>query len=72
MPTPETYGPIKPISLYGASKLASEALITAWCGTFGAKGGVRPAARFRMEMRDPATGRKISHEYATVTLPEVA
>ena len=37
MPTPETYGPIKPISLYGASKLASEALITAWCGTFEAK-----------------------------------
>ena len=37
MPTPETYGPIKPISLYGASKLASEALISAWCGTFGAK-----------------------------------
>jgi len=37
MPTPETYGPILPISLYGASKLASEALITAWCGTFGAK-----------------------------------
>ena len=40
MPTPETYGPIKPISLYGASKLASEALITAWCGTFGAKSWV--------------------------------
>ncbi len=37
MPTPETYGPVKPISLYGASKLASEALITAWCGTFGFK-----------------------------------
>ena len=37
MPTPETYGPFKPISLYRASKLASEALITAWCGTFGAK-----------------------------------
>jgi len=40
MPTPETYGPIKPISLYGASKLASEALIAAWCGTFGAKSWV--------------------------------
>lgn len=40
MPTPETYGPILPISLYGASKLASEALITAWCGTFGAKSWV--------------------------------
>ena len=35
MPTPETYGPILPISLYGASKLASEALISSWCGTFG-------------------------------------
>ena len=35
MPTPETYGPALPISLYGASKLASEALISAWCGTFG-------------------------------------
>jgi len=38
MPTPEDYGPIVPISLYGASKLASEALITAWAGTFGIKG----------------------------------
>ena len=35
MPTPETYGPALPISLYGASKLASEALISSWCGTFG-------------------------------------
>lgn len=38
MPTPEDYGPILPISLYGASKLASEALITAWAGTFGIQG----------------------------------
>ena len=38
MPTPEDYGPVMPISLYGASKLASEALITAWSGTFGAQG----------------------------------
>jgi len=34
MPTPENYGPLFPISLYGASKLASEALITSWVGTF--------------------------------------
>lgn len=33
-PTPETYGPLLPISLYGASKLSSEALISAYCGTF--------------------------------------
>jgi UDP-glucose 4-epimerase len=38
MPTPESYGPVVPISLYGASKTASEALITAWVGTFGACG----------------------------------
>jgi UDP-glucose 4-epimerase len=34
MPTPENYGPLLPISLYGASKLGSEALITSWVGTF--------------------------------------
>jgi len=31
---PETYGPALPISLYGAGKLASEGLISAFCGTF--------------------------------------
>jgi UDP-glucose 4-epimerase len=35
IPTPEDYGPLKPISLYGASKLASEALICGYVGTFG-------------------------------------
>jgi len=34
IPTPENYGPLIPISLYGASKLACEALITAYCHTF--------------------------------------
>ncbi len=34
MPTPENYGPLIPISLYGASKLACEALITAYSHTF--------------------------------------
>jgi len=34
IPTPETYGPLKPISLYGASKLACESLISAYCNTF--------------------------------------
>ena len=31
---PENYGPLQPISLYGAGKLGSEGLITAFCGTF--------------------------------------
>ena len=35
VPTPETYGPLKPISLYGASKLASEALIASYSNMYG-------------------------------------
>lgn len=34
VPTPENYGPLIPISLYGASKLACEALISSYCHTF--------------------------------------
>ena len=34
IPTPENYGPLIPISIYGASKLASEALIASYCHTF--------------------------------------
>jgi len=34
IPTPEEYGPLLPISLYGASKLACEALISSYCHTF--------------------------------------
>ena len=35
VPTPEDYGPLLPISLYGASKLSCEALISSYCHTFG-------------------------------------
>jgi len=35
IPTPEDYAPLKPISLYGASKLACEALISGYVGIFG-------------------------------------
>jgi UDP-glucose 4-epimerase len=34
IPLPENYGPVLPISLYGAGKVASEGLITAFCHTF--------------------------------------
>jgi UDP-glucose 4-epimerase len=36
-PTPEDYGPLLPLSLYGAGKLAAEGLISAYCHTFGFK-----------------------------------
>jgi UDP-glucose 4-epimerase len=35
MPTPEDYGPILPISLYAASKVACESLITAFAHNYG-------------------------------------
>jgi UDP-glucose 4-epimerase len=34
MPTPENYGPLIPISLYGAAKLGAEAMITAFASSF--------------------------------------
>jgi UDP-glucose 4-epimerase len=35
IPTPEDYTPLEPISVYGASKLACEALIASYCHTYG-------------------------------------
>jgi UDP-glucose 4-epimerase len=34
LPTPEDYTPLEPISVYGATKLACEALIAAYCHSF--------------------------------------
>jgi len=38
IPTSETYSPLKPISVYGAAKLASESLISAYCASYGLNG----------------------------------
>jgi len=38
IPTPETYGPLLPISQYGGSKLACEALVSSYCNNYGIKG----------------------------------
>ncbi|HEC81198.1 MAG TPA: NAD-dependent epimerase/dehydratase family protein [Thermoplasmatales archaeon] len=38
IPLPENYGPLLPISVYGAAKLASEGLISSFCHTFDMKG----------------------------------
>lgn len=35
VPTPETAGPLLPLSLYAAGKLSCEAFIAAYCGLFG-------------------------------------
>ena len=38
LPTPEDYAPLKPISVYGASKLGCEALISSYVYTYGFRG----------------------------------
>jgi hypothetical protein len=40
-----------------------------FCGTLAAKGGIRPAARFSMELEDPVLQRKLRHDYAITVLP---
>jgi UDP-glucose 4-epimerase len=37
IPTPEDYAPLEPVSIYGASKLACEALISAYCHSFSTR-----------------------------------
>ncbi|MFH2126161.1 MAG: NAD-dependent epimerase/dehydratase family protein [Pseudomonadota bacterium] len=39
-PTPEDFGPLTPISFYGASKLACEGLLSAFCHQYGMTGYV--------------------------------
>lgn len=41
-------------------------------GTLGAIGGIRPAARFEMELIDPVLKRTIAHSYDIVDLPVVS
>ncbi len=41
------------------------------CGTLGAKGGIRPASRFDMELEDPVLKRRMAHGYEVVSLPVI-
>jgi Protein of unknown function (DUF2848) len=52
--------------------LARYPLKSGWamfCGTLAAKGGIRPAKLFRMELEDPVRRRKLTHEYRIEVLP---
>jgi UDP-glucose 4-epimerase len=40
IPTPEDYTPLEPVSVYGACKLACEALISSYCHGFGMQGWI--------------------------------
>lgn len=43
-----------------------------FCGTLGAKGGVRPGTRFEMEIEDPVRRRSLRHAYTIEALPVIA
>ena len=40
IPTPETFGPLFPISIYGGTKLACEGLISSYCKNYGINGTI--------------------------------
>jgi hypothetical protein len=40
-----------------------------FCGTLAARGGIRPAARFEMELHDPVLQRTLTHAYDIEILP---
>ena len=52
--------------------LARHPLQPGWAmfgGTLAARGGIRPAKAFRMELEDPVLKRKLAHEYRIAVLP---
>lgn len=56
------------IARYGKS-LGADTIM--FCGTLGAKGGIRPASRFEMELDDPVLKRRMTHAYDIVDLPVI-
>ncbi len=41
-----------------------------FCGTFAVHGGISHSALFEMELDDPVLGRKLTHSYRIVSLPD--
>jgi len=59
LPTPENYGPLVPISIYGATKLGCEALTTAYSHLLGLK-----ALIFRFaNVVGPSSGHGVLHDF---------
>src|SRR5436190_18529633 len=52
--------PVDLMTRYGRPFVANTVVM---CGTIGAKGGIRPAARFDLELEDPVLKRSMAHGY---------
>jgi hypothetical protein len=61
--------PVDLMTRYGRPFVAGTIVM---CGTIGAKGGIRPAGRFDMELEDPVLKRRMAHGYDVITLPVVS
>jgi hypothetical protein len=62
--------PLDLIERYTGKKELPEGSLM-FCGTFAAKGGIRPSERFEYELEDPVIGRKIASGYSISCLPIV-
>ena len=60
--------PMTLIEGYEGNKALAEGALM-FCGTFAAKGGIRPADDFEFEIHDPVLGRTIRHMYRLEKLP---
>jgi Protein of unknown function (DUF2848) len=60
--------PVDLMTRYGRAFVANTII---FCGTLGAKGGIRPASRFEMELDDPVLNRRMTHAYDIVDLPVI-
>ena len=68
-PVSNMRSPEELIKLYtGGDKLASGTAM--FCGTFAVHGGFSYGGTFEMELDDPVLGRKLTHSYKTVSLPD--
>jgi hypothetical protein len=61
--------PVDLMTRYGRPFVASTII---FCGTLGAKGGIRPGSRFEMELNDPVLKRRMTHAYEVIDLPVIS
>jgi hypothetical protein len=68
-PVTNMRAPEELIGLYtGGDRLAPGTAM--FCGTFAVHGGISYSGRFDMELEDPVLGRKLTHGYRIVSLPD--
>ena len=68
-PVTNMRSPEELIKLYtGGDKLAAGTAM--YCGTFAVHGGISSSGTFDMELEDPVLGRKLTHSYKIVSLPD--